>query len=396
MHNVIDIKPTSKLEDVDLYYVELYRYIKQNATVHVRLPRAIKKHYFGLVPALIQFAFTWVRYGMSGKLILPISADANRSEIDELYENELIYPLLALVWNKNEPYDKSGTVNLRSTLRKKNLSVFENMKKVKAFKGYKIPLISSDHLPGGVLPIFESNSEFKNEDEITESLKPAINEMLKYSLSLKIEYNDVLKDLKEITYELMKNTFEWGRTDESNIALDPNLRGVIFKFYKNRRRTLISDFKSNPGVLTYLTSKSLKENTQEELSFIELSVFDSGVGFIDKYKALNYDNLKTEVDIIKTCMIKHNTSAAGIEKEDKGIGLDRVLKTLNRKGFLRIRTGTLCLYRDLITHEYTEIEKGNVAKMELFDWKNNSNDKFAKLPKTIGSVITILYPLFTQ
>ncbi|HEY9048125.1 MAG TPA: hypothetical protein VIN08_19595 [Ohtaekwangia sp.] len=396
IQSVISIKPASTLEDVDLYYIDLFRYIKQGATVHVSLPKVLKKQYFGLVPALIQLVSTWVRYEKSGKLLLSVSANPNANEIDELYENEIIYPLTALVWNRNEVYDKSGMVNLRSALRDKNREITSKMKSVKAFKGYKLPLIISDHIAGASLPIFESSNDFKNEEEIRESLKPAVNEMLNYILSLKSEHNTVLDDLKKITFELMKNTFEWARTDKDNVSLDPNIRGVIFKFYKNRRRTLVNDFKDHPGVVNYLNSKSLKENTLGELYFLELSVFDSGVGFIDKYKSLHPSTKLSDVDIVKTCMIKHNTLAQGLEKEDKGIGLDRVLKTLNKKGFLRIKTATVCLYRDLIANNYLELEKGDVAKMELFDWKNESNSKYTYFPSASGSVITILYPLSTH
>lgn len=396
MQNVISIKPTSTLEDVDSYYTELYRYIKQDATVHVSLPKELKKHYLGLVPALIQLVCTWVRYEKSGKLLLSISANANAEEIDELYENEIIYPLAALVWNKNEVFDKSGSVNLRSLLRDKNREVTSKMKSVKAFKGYKLPLIVSDHIAGANLPIFETSNDFKNEEEIKESLRPAVNEMLNYILSLKKEYDLVLNDLKKITFELMKNTFEWGRTDGDNVSLDPNLRGVLFKFYKNRRKTLVDDFQDHPGIVNYLNNKALKENTQGELLFLELSVFDSGAGFIEKYKSLNKFTKLNDVDVVKTCMIKHNTSAQGLEKDDKGVGLDRVLKTLNKKGFLRIKTGSVCLYRDLIANNYLELEKGDVSKMELFDWKNESNSKYTSFPSAAGSVITILYPLSTQ
>src|SRR5690606_10010985 len=108
LQNVITIKPNSTLEDVDQYYLELNRYVKHDATVHVSIPKELKKSYFGLVTALIQFVCTWERYHKSGKLILSISAQATPEEIDALYESEFIYPLTALVWNKEAVYDKSG------------------------------------------------------------------------------------------------------------------------------------------------------------------------------------------------------------------------------------------------------------------------------------------------
>lgn len=159
---------------------------------------------------------------------------------------------------------------------------------------------------------------------------------------------------------------------------------------------MVLDFKHHPPVLNYLTSSILKENSLGELYFLEVSVFDSGIGFVDKFKSLNPSTQLTDAEIVKTCMIKHNTSAKGLGKDDKGIGLDRVLHTLDLKGFLLISTGRLRLYRDLISNRYLELEKGDVSKMELFDWQKNSNTKYNRYPNVSGSVITILYPLATN
>ena len=92
-------------------------------------------------------------------------------------------------------------------------------------------------------------------------------------------------------------------------------------------------------------------------------------------------------------MIVHNTSAKGLEKDDKGIGLDRILSILNKKGFLRIKTGNICVYRNLITHNHREIDKEDIGSMELFDWIKNSNSDYTTLKNAKGAVVTIIYPL---
>lgn len=80
-------------------------------------------------------------------------------------------------------------------------------------------------------------------------------------------------------------------------------------------------------------------------------------------------------------------------KDDKGIGLDRILSILDKKGFLRIKTGSLCVYRNLITHNHKELDNEDVNSMELFDWNKNSNTDYTSFKNAKGAVVTIIYPL---
>lgn len=395
MTETIKITQTVNFEEIDKFYLRLDEFIRQEYIVNIHLPKIIKNPYIGLVPALLQFACTWIRYENSGKLILDIDKNASSDEIDKLYDNELIFPLISMVWNKNEVYDRTGTKNMRGVLKNKNIDVYEKIKRVEIFKGWKLPLMNFDHLPPekGILPVFGSSIEFKDEDSIKKSLKPAIDNILNYGKWWPANYKNELNELIAIVYELMKNTFEWGKTDKNNVPLDPNIRGLLIKFYKNKRINLLEDFKNHKGVNDYFKNDRLKESSTGDLYFLEISVVDSGIGFVERFKSYNTACDLSNVDIVKTCMIKHITSAKGLEKDDKGIGLDRILKTLNHKGFLRIKTGNVCLYRNLISHPYKEIEKGDYTKMELFDWSKNSNTNYKKEFNAQGTVISIVFPL---
>ena len=87
------------------------------------------------------------------------------------------------------------------------------------------------------------------------------------------------------------------------------------------------------GYWVIFPNNELKENSKGELYFVEVSIFDGGVGFAKKYKALqNSPSELSEIEILKTCLIKHVTSSKGLEKSDKGIGLNRILNVLNTKG----------------------------------------------------------------
>lgn len=391
----IKINKSIKLDDVEQLYTQLYQHIKLDIVVDVLLPVDLDSSYIGIVPSLYQFVFTWMRYEKSGKLLLDISKP-QATDYDELYENELIFPLVCLVWNKNEIFDKTGEINLRTYLRNSNTIYFNKMKAVTAQKNWKLLLTNFDHLSEdrGILPCFEINGAFTaNETSLSNNLRVGIEQLLSYSHDAKKSYGEINIHLMGIVYELMKNTFEWGKKDENNVPLDPSIRGLLIKIYKKTRPKLIEEFKNHKGLSTYFKSNILKENSLSAIYFLEIDVFDSGIGFVKKYKSLNPSEKLSDIDIIKKCLIKHNTSAKGLEKDDKGIGLDRILTILDGKGFLRIKTGNNSVYRNLISNPYKKIEKESVADMELFDWKNNSNEIYTNYPQAEGSVITIIYPL---
>lgn len=391
----ISITKNIKLDDLDTLYNQLYNSIRQNANVDILLPVELKSGYIGIVPSLYQFVFTWMRYEKSGKLLIDIN-DPTKTDFDELYENELIFPLVSLVWNKNEIFNNTGEINLRSYLRDYNISYFDKMKAVKAQKNRKLLLTNFDHLPSdrGILPCFEINGAFiANESNLSDSLIDGFHGVLSQSTSAKRLLGSVMQPILGIIYELMKNTFEWGNADESNVPLDPSLRGVLVKFYNKSRKNLVDEFKNHKGLSNYFIQPLLKENSTAGIYFLEVDVFDSGVGFVRKYKSLNPTEKLSDIEILKKCLIKHSTSSKGLEKDDKGIGLDRILTILDGKGFLRIKTGNNCVYRNLVSHPYKNIDNSDISEMELLDWKTDNNEVYTKYPQAEGSVITIIYPL---
>ena len=391
----IKINRTVKLNEVDELYKQLYQHIKLDVPVNILLPTKLESGYLGIVPTLYQFVFTWMRYPRSGKLLIDIK-DPSQLDLDELYENELIFPLVSMVWNTNEVFNYNGKINLRPILKEKNVQYFNQMKAVLPQKNRKLLLTHFDHLPEerGILPCFELKGKFvANEANLSDNLIDAFHGILALSLTAKRTLGHVIDPVLGIIYELMKNTFEWASANEAGVPLDPNVRGLLVKFYNKTRKKLLDEFQYHKGLTDYFSSPILDENSTAGIYLLEIDVFDSGIGFARKYKSLNPSGLMSDVDIIKKCMIKHNTSARGLEKDNKGIGLDRILTLLNGKGFLRIKTGQNCIYRNLISTPYKKLTKDSIVEMELLDWKNNSNKAYTIYPEAEGAVITIIYPL---
>ncbi|HEX7904681.1 MAG TPA: hypothetical protein VF487_12435 [Chitinophagaceae bacterium] len=392
---VIEIDKSVTLDQIDTYYDRLVRAEEVDAPVDLLLPMKLDNHFGGLVPALLQFVITWSRYPHAGHLLLNIQ-QPDEVNFREVLENELLFPAIILVWFKTDIYNSTGDIDLRSYLKDPLGDLRDLMMKVRPMKGNKLMLVSIDHFPfaSGGLPLFETPDSFiDNEASTMRNLKPALESVLSFSQEAKREFALYGKDFIKIIHELFKNTHEWARTDYNNIAVNPGIRGILVKFFKKRRQSILQEYKWHTGLREYFESKVHTENQQEELYFVEISVFDSGVGFVEKFEAPDKNEI-SDIEIIKRCLMLHMTSSKSLEKDEKGVGLDKILQILSSKGLIRIKTNARCVYRNMITHPYKFVEKEQ--DLDLFDWKNNSLTNYSSLHQAAGACLTILYPLSTK
>lgn len=388
---ILKITKEFGIDDIEAQYRHLKRWQEFDTVIDILIPVKFDNNFIGITPALLQFVLTWSRYTHSRKLLLDID-DPSTHNWDEIFESEHIYPIVGLVINRNGVFNSQGNIKLNDFLRTPFSTVRTSMVKVRPWKGGKMLLTSIDHFPEevGLLPCFETPGTFlNNEATIARNLKPAFETILNF-IETKENFKPLESEFIGIIHELMKNTWEWARTDKNNVPLDPSIRGLFVRFHRRNRSIYTREALGHNGIRNYFESPILKENGNGELYLLEISVFDSGVGFVNKFNGFIVEN-ENDVDIIKRCLIKHQTSAKGLEKSEKGIGLDRILKILNRKGFLRIKTNRSCIYRNLISHPYKPVTEIN--DMELFDWDKDSSTSFSIFPNAEGSVITILFPL---
>ena len=149
-----------------------------------------------------------------------------------------------------------------------------------------------------------------------------------------IEVEGILNDIGAIVYELTKNTFEWGRTDSNSVEIPSSVRGAYLRFHINKKEKITEDYKDTP-IATFFNHQRIEReylNHLKQVYYLEILVFDSGVGSIEKFYQ------KDEIDdlnIIKKSLIKNQTSSTSNLKSKKGIGLDRILKILDKQGFLK-------------------------------------------------------------
>jgi hypothetical protein len=371
---------------------DLYRkYINQQNLNEITLiiPNSINKYTFGLLADLLKFTITL----NSRTPIKTLKIDIENENLDSLYDQEYAYPIISLLWNTSHFIDKNNS-DIKTILRDKQNEFFIKMNSLSRIKGNKYLLTNTDHLSKnkGLIRLLENPKGFNDDEEqITNSIKKIfINNVLTFNKNNKIEIESIIEDIGAIVYELAKNTYEWGKTDSNLIDVPSSIRGVYFRFHINNSDKLIEEFEHTPIQPFFKHAFILDNclNEQNQIYYLEILVFDSGIGFIDRFHQKN--NL-SDLEIIKKCLVKNQTSSTSNLKTKKGIGLDRILGILNQKGFVRISTDKYSVYRDLIKDNYVPIDIQQLDKLKLDDW-NDNNFNTENVIKSQGSYISILYP----
>lgn len=371
---------------------QAHKEVLKSDIVDLTLSKSLPSIDFGLIPSLIQFIATWYNKTKGGKIILDLKKE---DDLEEFYHLDYLFPSLVYCWNR--AIENSEGKDLKPVLKKRNESQHDIMKTQSGGKGPKILLSCFDHLSikKGLLSAFYIDGLFiTNEMQFEYAIDKSLKRVLSFNRELSANnIAPVYSEIIAIIYELMKNTDDWGRTDIFNKPLNPNTRGLYLKFHKKKRESYLTGFENHGGLKDFFSNENFKSNTKDELYFLELSVYDTGIGFVQRYKGEQNNSFDTnkQVEIVKECMLKNNTSATGIDKEIKGQGLDRIMRILDNKGFFWLRTSNISVFRNLRKNRYKE--NCGVEAVDLYDWFNNSTSKFSNLESVQGSVITLVYPI---
>lgn len=377
------------IERLDRLYQELLS--SDGEILDIHLPIKIETNEFSLLFSIIQFVATWVRNSNSGNLFLPISEDEIQNYLND---NEFVYPIVVISWEKLI-LDKNG-INIKKQIKEPSKEYFRQMDFFN-LKSYDVPIYCFDFDKsnrGVAKSLYMDKENVFSEDGFGFNLFPAYQKV--GSFNKELFRKNIVKDLDDITaiiHELFSNTHEHAKTDEKGNYLYPNVRAIHLKFHKKKIETYQKSYRNFKAIENYFKS-DFKLNSQGELYLLEISIIDSGPGLVKRYAGLsNLQGLSTEQEVkyIKECLYRHNTSSDIAISDTKGIGLDRVLQTLDTKGFLRIKTGRVDVVRDVKTIKYEH--HSSARDIKLFDWKTNDENTFLSYPETTGTLISIFYPL---
>jgi hypothetical protein len=392
-------------KEITLSYIEtLYEKLESDSSelVDIQIPfEGLKERNFSSLPSFILFFSTWLRSSKKGRLIL----DTEGENIESDDYNASIYSFITTCLNWDyEISNSQGEIINKSALRKLNTKFNKKQRNIQTNKGTELLLSCFDFdrtldNRGLLNALYDYNGNLRDDDYFRFSLVPEILKEISKKFSVILIKNafksDDYRNLGNILYELFKNTHEWGRKQIDDITiLTPNIRAIYCTIHKSTQRNFLSYAEGNNSLQQYLSHNLFRPNSKDEIYFLEISVFDSGIGFIKRFLNEKYIensvSIDEQVSIVKNCMTKYFTTDQSLHSKHKGKGLDRVLQALDKKGFLRIRTENICLYRDLIKDDYSKIESQNI---NLYDWATESDSKFTKFAKTEGSTISMIYPI---
>jgi hypothetical protein len=204
-------------------------------------------------------------------------------------------------------------------------------------------------------------------------------------------------ELAEILFELFANAEEWGCTNVNGAPIRLPLRGILFRLHD---ASTVRIAQEDQAIASYLQRERDKTESRH---FLEVSVFDSGIGLAQRFRRKQIestDPIQHEIAAVRECFAKHGTSTAN---SFRGLGLYHVFLLASQlRGFLRLRTGRLHLYRDFGVDSYQLPPRGESITRSMLtgfqylrDWttKSPESDQIVAHQYAKGAVCNILLPM---
>ena len=385
------IKPNIKLNEIEGHYSMI---LNSDFDGHISLPVELDDEgNFGITIALIQLVSTLVRSNPDCKL-----------EINEQFKNHLNklstipYQLAASYLIKNHKFTSNKSVF------NKNETLAEAKEVIESMQAYEYEKTLDGK--GVFLSCF---SGAKNE-----YLLPLYNQTNQNGLRGKLDFEKLIagmistffpefitsfsqKQIFSITsllYELFENTNDHATKDYLGNNYDwetPNLRAIYTKgiSFSNLSEESFNAYTNGDAPLRnfFINSTINKKPEESGLSFLELSIIDSGIGIAQtwhkkKHPEIPYENVditKEEEYVRKAFKLRKTTK----NQITAGYGLDWVIRNLNQlNAFVRLRTGKICLYQDFSS-----------AKEEVSFNPDHWSKNNIELSPAVGTAFTVLIPM---
>ncbi len=151
--------------------------------------------------------------------------------------------------------------------------------------------------------------------------------------------------LGQLLHEAFRNTAEHAYYSSTGDPLLPNLRcvriGLLYVNRDNVSSASVSRKESQTLAASYFQRIAAKESQEKRarIMFFEISVLDSGDGFVSTISKANAKARRSDRDAVIQCFGKHISAKPG---HNSGLGLNRILKEVHElDGFLRVRTNTV-------------------------------------------------------
>lgn len=363
----------------------------------ILLPTNIKAYQLGGVPALIQSLITWSKKNPSGRIVTYIS----RQEDAERHLKNLVvqdHGLTGIVEAADVVMQDQKT-SVRTQAREFADVRIEAMEASveKAARGPKVFLLCEDATSKAFLSAFyfptgSPDKDIRGFEDFGELARALLLRTAKFNPSAKAVPVHNANQLGIILHELFENTHLWARKECDGTWVKRSIRGLRFQLHNMTEAEFRRSAMESPPLLGYLSRLQPRPLGRHWL--VEMSIFDSGPGLAQRIREGRLairDPITKEYDAVIDCLRLHSTSSL---QSHRGIGLYLVLNMLSDlRGFLRVRTGRLALYRDFSESRYDVTPTSKEPFM--LDW-SSSNDTIHEYPRAEGTLLTMFVPISSE
>ncbi|MEO8528239.1 MAG: hypothetical protein ABI435_04110 [Pseudolysinimonas sp.] len=214
----------------------------------------------------------------------------------------------------------------------------------------------------------------------------------------------LLDGLKDILFELFENAFIHGSQtiiDGQPVLVERSLRFLRALCYSSNSE--LFDLELESPLRTYVQhSLRADQPRSTQLRLLEITIFDSGPGVafkhLDEIEKGSTATFAEEVEAVAHALIKYNGTRSTLYFRS-GQGLPRALAAISAlRGFVRLRTGRVALYRDFAAKPLETGELGSDALFELKpelhvleDWRGDGAPR--EYTRAAGTAYTIVVPI---
>jgi hypothetical protein len=401
--DILEIKGRQAIPDIE----EELAALDQRRSHRLLLPTHLTESAIGGQASLIQLIATWSTRHANATLVTHIQTDEDpKGQLTKLATRPFGF---SAIWLADSITDRHGERDLKVDANSCSEPQFASMWRgndsrsghrslfgsddpyVAPFVsgvGAQVFLICVDHDRWAIPQCYFADKTLRGRDDFVALARASITRATKGSHDSPIS-PDLYGAFGAIFHELFKNTHEHARHDLDGALLRRSVRGIIV----NRRawtHEKVESVVSEAPPLREFTRSQCAAGRDEYLRWLEISVFDSGIGLAAHWMRDRWTDATTVQDELMACEECLQRWASSTDKPHKGVGLHEVATMMSRlKGFMRIRSGRLSLFRNFGA---VPVDEESTNPVKLFDWTTQTTSPTVMAP-VAGVLFTLLIPV---
>lgn len=359
----------------------------------VLLPNNLRFLHCGGAAALAQFLVTWSRTVDRGRLMTHAQSDEDGQIVENLVST---LPGLVGVLMASDVLTRHTTETLRAQAydyARRRIEVMDEGDLQGSATGPAVTLLCADHTTKRSLkPLYNPSpngaGNLRGEADFVALADSILDKTLGHARRSDLSGEDS-EALGVMLRELFSNTHDHARIDPRGRPYRRSVRAIHCA-----RHSLDDDtLKEVSGDFAPLGRhlKAIQDVSQQAIhrQFVEVSIFDSGPGYAARMLANlrppGEVPLELERKAVMECFLQNVSTR---ERPGGGIGLTRILQRLKaHRGFFRLRTGRLSLFKDFSDSSTTNLAKSDFL---LDDALRGDNESHAPVS---GALLTLLVPI---